>query len=334
MTLTLRLLAIIALTCAPTMLFGQAPPNSATVPTSCSKSLWEETLTKSPIETWNEEAGYIVAARKENGGARKSYYYAADSLRLNQQMIGSILGTPAAPVSGLKHVTFDARVIEVDERLVFDTAEVTLIADTIIFHQAGAIILTGAPQDDGDGVTLIARSIDFRDGAIHPFQFVTADKDWHPSSARAIEIVSPSIQLRNGVATTTTIRDLTLDPEYLEIATGADPLRPYVLNISPQKAQEAYTQIFNSQMRWPEQTATKLSRMFALAPFDKDNLTFIQGQLTTYSTQWKSSDQRVAIATLARLQAAIDAGQDQLGFTKFEVPRRTFISELSQFKGR
>ena len=303
------------------------------VPRECSRSLWEASASKvPPQQVWDADTASLVGYRSIGADKLESQYVTGDILHLSRDEFPSESRTVVQSQSGIRTLTFDAREIIVDMPLVFTSASVRFLADTVRFTQRGSITFTSDPRPGGDGVTIIAESIDMSDALRHPFQFVTQDANWPADAKRVVSITARSTRpAMAGTQLKKWIRALTLDENYADLATGADPYLSYPL-ASGTAAQAAYLKILDTDMLWPQQLADKVAREFAESPFDESRKTFLRDKAATYLRLLRNTHHDIARSVLTSTTTSIDLNVDELGFHRYFIPRTGFPDYVKSFK--
>ena len=307
--------------------------DSTTLPKECSRSLWEAPASSQPPQqVWDGDTANLVGYRSIGTDKLESQYITADILRISRDEFPSESRTVVQSQSGVRSITFDAREIIIDMPLVFTSASVRFLADTVRFTQRGSITFTGAPSQDNDGITIIAETVDTSNALHHPLQFVTQDANWTPNAKRTVSITGRSItpavsatQLKKWA------RGLTLDDNYADVATGADPYSGYSLSSGP-AAQTLYSKTLDAEMLWPQQLADKVAREFAEAPFDEARDAFLRAKTVSYLRLLRNTHHELARSVLTSTMTAIDLNVDELGFHRYFIPRTGFPDYEKSFK--
>ena len=299
----------------------------------CKRSLWEAPASNvPPQQVWDGDTANLVGYRSTGTDKLESQYVTGDILHFSRDEFPSESRTLVQSQSGIRSLTFDAREIIVDMPLVFTSASVRFLADTVRFTQRGSITFTSDPRPEGDGVTIIAESIDMSDALHHPFQFVTQDANWPANAKRVVSITArtgrpalTSAQLKKWA------RALTLDENYADPASGADPYQSYAV-ISGVAAQASYLKILDTEMLWPQQLADKVAREFAESPFDESRKVFLRDKAVTYLRLLRNTHHDIARSVLTSTRTSIDLSVDELGFHRYFIPRTGFPDYVKSFK--
>jgi hypothetical protein len=299
----------------------------------CKLSLWEAPKSHvSAQQTWDGDTANLVGYRSKGTDKLESQYVTGDILRISREEFPSEDRTVAESQSGVRSLTFDGREIVIDMPLVFTSASVRFLAETVRFTQRGSITFSGEPRDGGDGITIIANSIDTSNALHRPFQFVTQDARWSSSAKRVVTITAPGLRPAHDPRSVKKwIRSLTLDEDYAEPPKGADPYQSYVVTTGA-SGQTAYMKSLDAEMLWPQQVADKIARQFAQAPFDEDRNTFLAEKATKYLQLLRNTHHALARSVLSSTKTAIDLHVDQLGFHHYFIPRTGFADLQKSFK--
>ena len=302
-------------------------------PIECKLSLWEAPRSRvSAQQAWDNDTANVVGYRSKGTDKLESQYVTGDILRISREEFPSEDRTVEQSQSGVRSLTFDGREIIVDMPLVFTSASVRFLGETVRFTQRGSITFTGDPRDGIDGVTIIAKVIDTSSALRHPFQFVTQDASWSPSAKRVVTLTATTFKPPHGPASIKKwARSLTLDEDYAERTKDADPYQSFAVTTGT-SAENIYLKSLDDEMLWPQQLADKIARQFSETPFDEDRNTFLQEKASKYLSLLRNTHHALARSVLASTQTAIGLHVDQLGFHHYFVPRTGFTDIQKSFK--
>jgi hypothetical protein len=314
-------------------LLGQRP-YIATEPPPCDNQFIQTTIVKDPPATWNGDVSFVPGIKIDSTGAVRAYVV-ADSLNLTKSNLPSLHRVRSIPNTNVTSVVFDARSINLDMPLVFDTANVIFYAHSLHIGPRGSIVLTKVPTST-DGVTIVVDSLDISESPLHPFVFITGSKDWPVTAHRLITVYANRILAKPSATTDAAggsqlVRSLTLDETYAILPAGTDPLKPYSIQIGTPAAKAQIDNEITNTMLWPLETAEKIGRQFSLAPFDKVNIAFLRLQIDDLYTYLPSNSHQLARSVIAKTLTSINAGVDNQGFYPNYVPRRLYPTYQVEF---
>jgi hypothetical protein len=312
---------------------AQAPKDAAKVQLNCTKPLISATPIADPLKAWNSDTSFVRGFKQDASGV-VSLYIVGDKLVLTREEIKSLFRTRNLPNTKVSNIVFDAREIDLDMPLVFDTATVTFYAQTLRVGPRASIVFT-EPPSKVDGVNIVVDSLDLTRAPLHPLVFVTRESAWPATTNRLVTIVSNEVKLRAGAQVPPDpkilARNLSLDENYASFPSPSDQLKAYSVEIGSPAAHQQVQEYLANTMLWPLETAEKVARQFSNAPFDDGNTAFLKSRIASVYAALPSGSHPVARSVLARTGHAIDAKIDNLGFYQYYVPRISFLQTLNEF---
>ena len=252
-------------------------------------------------DEWDMDDGVVVMPTD----ARKSAFrICGDTVNLTADSFPSIIRRPIDAAPGVTELVFDARRIVVAGQLSLRSGHIRFIADEVEFAPGCLITLVDPPPagngdpapgtlaQDGDGVTVVCRSLVFGATVTTPFAFFLEGG----------QAGKPACRL-HVVAKTMTIRGRTVPPAEAAAALGRLTLNavfppegaaggtPAALVTLGDAAGPVYGELFRTQALWPMAFAAKMRRVHAGAPYDAATKTRLASFAASYSPQlelWRS----------------------------------------------
>jgi hypothetical protein len=312
---------------------AQTKTDAPKIQVNCTRQLISSRSIPDPLKAWNSDTSFM-RGYKEDASGMISLYIVGDKLNLTKEELQSLFRTRNQRNTKVNSIVFDAREINFDMPIVFDTTTVTFYAKALRIGPRASIVFTEPPSKI-DGVNIIADSLDLTESPLHPFVFVTRENNWPATTNRLVTVVSNNIKLRVGTQLpsdkTTLARDLSLDENYASFTSPTDQLKAYSVEIGTAAAHGQFQKYAADTMVWPLETAEKIARQFSNAPFDEGNTAFLKGRIAALYDALPSGSHSVARSVLARTSHAIDAKVDNLGFYQYYVPRIAFSQVLAEF---
>lgn len=301
---------------------------------NCTRQLISGAFIADPAAAWDEDVSFSRGYKLDPSGT-VTLYIVGDKIKLTRDSLPSLFRTRNLPNTKVQSVVFDAREIDLDMPVVFDTTTVTIYAQTVRVGPRASIVLT-QPPSKVDGVAIVADTIDFSHAPKHPLVFVTRAADWPITSKRLVTVVANSVRLRDAQTLTgdqtLLARQLTLDENYAEFAQPGDSTKAYSVDIGTPNARDQVAGYMHNTMLWPLETAEKIARQFSAAPFDANNKRLLATKITALYEALPPGSHAVARSVLARTSHSMGANVDSLGFYEYYVPRISFGQTLNDFK--
>jgi hypothetical protein len=254
-------------------------PGAARHLAGCSQSLYDPRLPDDPPTRWDSDQAYTVTANIDAKSSRRTYRITGDALRLSADNLPSLARDANAPNTKVRAVIFDARSITVDMPMYFDSAAVSLLAESIVFTHRGAVGFTSMPQPGGDGLKITTSRLDLSQARSVPFEFETDnwsylkepnEKPWPDDRKRQIEISAETLALPESVvgdeALFTYFRSLTLDRFHGR--DGDNSRKPYTLACEVAGATVAWRESLRTLV-WPSELAAKAVRFLRRRPMTR-----------------------------------------------------------------
>jgi hypothetical protein len=312
---------------------GETKAEAPKVQLNCTKPLISSTSIPDPLKAWNSDTSFMRGFKQDPSGV-VSLYIVGDKISLTKEAVQSLFRTRNLPNTKVSTIVFDAREIDLDMPIVFDTATVTFYAQTLRIGPRASIVFTERPQTI-DGVNIVVDSLDLTQSPLHPLVFVTRESDWPATTNRLVTIVSNQVKLRAGVQAPSDpkilARDLSVDENYASFTSPSDQLKAYSVEIGTPAAHDQFQEYVANKMLWPLETAEKIARQFSNAPFDDANTKFLKSRIASTYAILPSGSHPVARSVLGRTSHAVDAKVDNLGFYQYYVPRISFLQTLNEF---
>jgi hypothetical protein len=314
---------IILFSMVPSGAIGQV--REATVNTACSPIAYRP---KTAFLSWDEDTLYTRKRFPADVGDR--LYYVGDILRINSKDFQSIVREMNAAPSNIRHITFDAREIQIEGPISLTSAKLEFYADKIIFSREGRISLTAPPfADQSDGVVLISRTIEFDHALPVPIQLVISSK-----IPRSVKIIA-EVVINNGKV----VPDST-SSQYVTRKTLSGAYELGDLNSSNwtattgKAASPLFMKAFREQMSWPRYTVTKLLKFHSRDPYSEKNIGDLRKRITALNDlihSWSSPD---AILDLDRLASMMRAHVDEFGNGPSYAPRVALSNQIDSLTKR
>jgi len=317
-----------------------APPSPSASP--CSNSLYDPQLVDSPYNEWTNDTAYTITKKKDPSSNLDLYYVSGDIIHIDEDDFPSLKRTQTAPNTGVKAITFDARVLIVDMPVIFDSSLVTMSAERIVFTSRGSVVFTTMPQAGGDGLLITADELDLTNAKTRPFQFQTdnwafltngAEQPWPQTNKRTISVSANRIDssdpyFRNDLLVS--LRNLTLDQKY-GYAPGNLSRAPYSVHVSDDVSAQQYSNFLRNVSLWPDEFASKVARHFARAPYEAENIQFLREMLIRPYLQKFAGYRTSATLKLTSVASSMNLGLDSFGHSRYYVPRLSMDTLLDGF---
>ena len=285
--------------------------------------------------SWESDTGYEVAVR-DLGGGKLRIVVVGDVLVLNKARFASLLRSVDQAPANVSELVLDAREVRIAEPLALQSAFVRIYAHTVVFEGRGLIALTRAPSAGADGLEINTHQLDLRKAQPIPLQVVMAQ---HGTPAnedpyrgrkvviRAAELLTPQGPISGEEAARWLWKRSSNDDLY---PAKAEVWSRWAVKIGRAGYEEA-AQIGSTLVAWPGYTAFKLSKHFAVAPFDEENNAKLTQRIDELRTPFESLQQGDAWMRLQALQRLMQRGLDDRGYGPAQVPSEDFVAARDRF---
>jgi len=172
---------------------------------------------------------------------------------------------------------------------------------------------------------LVVDTLDLSAAPLHPFVFVTSDKAWPGAAKRLITVIAKNVIYKSPPADVNAFfADLTLDKNYATFGSTESRLKAYSITVNSDDATKQFTSYLNKTMIWPLETAEKVSRQFATAPFDAKNQEFLKTKISQLYAELPEDSHPLARSIVAQTLQSINLHVDTNGLYPNYVPRLIF----------
>jgi hypothetical protein len=317
---------------------------TGTTPT-CTDTLWDPRLVDVPSSEWANDHSYDVTT---SGPADdRSFYVTGDTVEVSERFFQSLVRPLSAPNTKVKSITFEARVLVIDMPLVFDSTTLRLWGETLILTNRASIVFTApVPRDGGDGLEIVADTLDLENSKARPFQFTTNNwrflteanqRPWPSSATRHVTVAAA--HLKTGDTSYRDdpylfVRSLTLDSTFSYPPQQALARAPFTLNLGDEGAGNLYATYLSERATWPVATARKVGRQFARAPYDVNNQEYLIRSIIQPYLRLLPDAQEEARSELLDVRQRIHDGVDAFGYTKYFAPKLSFFFLQKEFSER
>jgi hypothetical protein len=292
----------------------------------CRNTLMKPAVLKDPTTTWDTDSSFVPGIKEDpapdpaHPGTVEGYIV-GDKLDLRKEIVPSLYRPRSIPNTKVRKVTFDGREINVDMPLVFESTNVSFYAQTLRIGPRGSIVFT-TPPTAVDSLVFVVNTLDLSNAPLHPFVFITGDTRWPGASKRLVTVIAQKVIYKAQPADERAFfASLTLDENYASFADQVDKLKAYSVDINNEKANQQLTSYMTDTMLWPLETAQKISRQFASAPFDPHNQEFLKTKIQLLYATLPPNSHPLARNIAAQTLQSMNLGVDSLGFYPNYVPR-------------
>jgi len=292
----------------------------------CRNTLMKSVKLKDPALAWESDSSFVPGVKEDTpvDATRPGLvdaYIVGDKLDLQKDIVPSLSRARNIPNTKVREITFDARDINLDMALVFDSTTITFYAHTLRVGPRGSIVFT-APPLNVDGIAIVVDTLDVSAAPLHPFVFTTSNKGWPGTAKRLVTIIANKVVYKAAPQDDEAlVSGLTLDGNYASFADDSQKLQMYSINIHNDKAAQQVVDYLSDKMLWPLETAEKISRQFASAPFDVNNHALLREKIADLYAVIPPTSHPLARNIMAQTLQSMNLGVDNFGFYPNYVPR-------------
>jgi len=288
---------------------------------------------QAPVWDWNDQDSYRIIPLDSSG---RRFRVVGDVLNITADKFKSIVGSPNARNTKVEQLIFDARQLNIDASLPFESARIVFLAEQIRIGPNAVIALIGAPRQgdaydgdlllpSGDGVAFAARQIKFDSPKRQFLYFTTGKKARRHVTVIAEELVWAGPQGTDGKSNedqaAVAIKSASLD-EFLSVPTNE---RSYTELIGPPATSKLAT-IANQMMLWPQAFATKLIVSHARGAYNSNWTAALKGEIARERGTIESWGSAPTIAAVNRTEDFLDRQLDPYGRSASYAPSQDLKS--------
>lgn len=278
-----------------------------------------------PYVSWDSDTSYELDVRKDTND-KLNVRITGDIIRLDNTNFPSLLRGKDYSPDNIGNITFDARIIQIAGPLTLKKGNINFYAEQLSFEPNGTIALTSPPGENGDGIHINVKELDFRHADSIPLQIslqyadkrrlmVNTEKIFFPAFVYAKETDAQTLWQLSNNDTGGLPRSL---PSTWDINTGIKGGQNAINNMA-------------TVAEWPSFFVYKLRKYHAYSPFDPKSQQTILKQIEKIMPYIMLLQRADVLLDLNRLDLLIQNNTDSRGYGPGLVPSEDFYSAKERF---
>ena len=284
---------------------------------------------QAPEADWWANSKTVISRTNSTVADLRSFYMLGDTVRLTPENFPHLAVDPSTALTKVEKIVIDAREVVINMPILLANGRIEIRADKVTFTPNGYFAFYGQPKQSGEGVFILARSVDtfaFSVKNYLPFNFVTANASWPAGLFRRVSISATEVVGPLGGLTPAAAREklwsTTLDPDSALIPSGdADLAKRFELKIGSEANAAYYGAIKSKMIAWPVRFAEAARDFQFKFPFSAAAEAYLRTLVGFNRDAMQASPNSQTTAIIDNVLRRYDRKQDGLGASAYYVPR-------------
>jgi predicted nucleic acid-binding Zn-ribbon protein len=235
-----------------------------------------------------------------------------DVIKIDRATLGTLIRTASNLDARISKVIIDARVVRIDDSISFKDAEITIIADQVIFEPTGSVALLA---ETSGTLNISTRVLEVPMGVHRPFDFRPAKNEAgtsdFPADAKLLNIAAQT--LIAGGQVVSPADSMAVLAQRFTLARLYD-FKPFIHVQLVPSIGPAWPDRIAAEARWPAYSAAVWTSALRLSAFDPTTRAFLGKQINFYRPLFdRAPSASQAAYSLNNIAVAIDRNTDLQG---------------------